>query len=158
MKILVFSDSHSSLRFMYRCVETCKADIIVHLGDHYDDAEALAEKYPHVYAAVGSQPDVADEVNDAVLEEYRKLCKLPKVKAIGEMIGSISSNITLRSRSLFHLRTSKVVGIRCIFFIIWYRSESRSASNIMVAIFNNSDGWNVKPPISNQRCAPFIGA
>ena len=49
------------------------------------NAVALAEKYPHVYAAVGSHPDVADEVNDTVLEEYRKLCKLPKVKAIGEI-------------------------------------------------------------------------
>ena len=50
------------------------------------NAVALAEKYDFVYAAVGSHPDVADEVNDAVLEEYRKLCKLnPKVKAIGEI-------------------------------------------------------------------------
>ena len=49
------------------------------------NACALAEKYAHVYAAVGSHPDVADEVNDRVLEEYRKLCKLPKVKAIGEI-------------------------------------------------------------------------
>ena len=50
------------------------------------NAIALAEKYPFVYAAVGSHPDVADEVNDAVLEEYRKLCKLhDKVKAIGEI-------------------------------------------------------------------------
>ena len=50
------------------------------------NAVALAEKYPFVYAAVGSHPDVADEVNDAVLEEYRKLCKLHnKVKAIGEI-------------------------------------------------------------------------
>ena len=50
------------------------------------NAVALAEKYPHVYAAVGSHPDVADEVNEQVLEEYRKLCKLhPKVKAIGEI-------------------------------------------------------------------------
>ena len=50
------------------------------------NAVALAEKFSHVYAAVGSHPDVADEVNDTVLEEYRKLCKLnPKVKAIGEI-------------------------------------------------------------------------
>ncbi len=48
MKILVFSDSHSSLRFMYRCVEACKPDAIVHLGDYYDDGETLAEKYPHI--------------------------------------------------------------------------------------------------------------
>ena len=49
------------------------------------NAVALSEKYPHVYAAVGSHPDVADEVNETVLEEYKKLCKLPRVKAIGEI-------------------------------------------------------------------------
>ena len=50
------------------------------------NAVALAEKFPHVYAAVGSHPDAADEVNEDVLEEYRKLCKLSsKVKAIGEI-------------------------------------------------------------------------
>lgn len=50
------------------------------------DAIALAETYPHIFAAVGSHPDSADEVNDEVIEEYRKLCKLhPKVKAIGEI-------------------------------------------------------------------------
>ena len=46
---------------------------------------ALAEKYPFVYAAVGTHPDTADEVNEEVIEEYRKLCKLEKVKAIGEI-------------------------------------------------------------------------
>ena len=50
------------------------------------DAIALAETYPHISAAVGSHPDSADEVNDEVIEAYRKLCKLhPKVKAIGEI-------------------------------------------------------------------------
>lgn len=49
-------------------------------------AVALANEYAYIYAAVGSHPDAADEVNDAVLEEYRMLCKLnPKVKAIGEI-------------------------------------------------------------------------
>lgn len=50
------------------------------------NAVALAQRYDHVYAAVGSHPDAASEVTEAVLEEYRKLCKLnPKVKAIGEI-------------------------------------------------------------------------
>ncbi len=49
------------------------------------DCVAMAEKYSHVYASVGSHPDSADEVNEAVLEEYRKLCKHDKVKAIGEI-------------------------------------------------------------------------
>ena len=49
-------------------------------------AVQLATEYDYIYAAVGSHPDAADEVNDAVLEEYRMLCKLnPKVKAIGEI-------------------------------------------------------------------------
>jgi putative phosphoesterase len=48
MKILVLSDSHSSMRFMRQCVERVKPDAIVHLGDHYDDATALAEEYPHI--------------------------------------------------------------------------------------------------------------
>ena len=50
------------------------------------NAVALANTHDYIYAAVGSHPDVADEVNEEVLEEYRKLCKLnPKVKAIGEI-------------------------------------------------------------------------
>ena len=51
------------------------------------NAVALAEKYGYIYAAVGSHPDAADEICDAVLDEYRKLCKLhpQKVRAIGEI-------------------------------------------------------------------------
>ena len=49
------------------------------------NAAAMAQSYPWLYAAVGSHPDSADEVCDSVLEEYRKLCKLDKVKAIGEI-------------------------------------------------------------------------
>ena len=50
------------------------------------NAVRLANEYDYIYAAVGSHPDAADEVNDAVLAEYRELCKLnPKVKAIGEI-------------------------------------------------------------------------
>ena len=50
------------------------------------NASRLSQEYDYIYAAVGSHPDAADEVNEAVLEEYRKLCKLnPKIKAIGEI-------------------------------------------------------------------------
>ena len=49
-------------------------------------AVELAQTYDFMYAAVGTHPDTADEVNDEVIEEYRKLCKLcDKVKAIGEI-------------------------------------------------------------------------
>ena len=50
------------------------------------NASRLAQEYDYIYAAVGSHPDAADEVDEEVLEEYRKLCKLnPKIKAIGEI-------------------------------------------------------------------------
>ena len=50
------------------------------------NAIALAEGYDYIYAAVGSHPDVADEVDEALIEKYRNLCSQhPKVKAIGEI-------------------------------------------------------------------------
>ena len=49
------------------------------------DIIAMAEQYPWLYASVGSHPDSADEVNEQVIEEYRKLCGHEKVKAIGEI-------------------------------------------------------------------------
>ena len=48
MKILVLSDSHSRLRFMRECIEKVKPDAVVHLGDHFDDGEAMAEAYPRI--------------------------------------------------------------------------------------------------------------
>jgi TatD DNase family protein len=50
------------------------------------DSLALANQYDFVYTSVGSHPDSASEVNEDVLEEYRKLCKQsPKIRAIGEI-------------------------------------------------------------------------
>ena len=49
------------------------------------DCIAMAEKYPFVYASVGSHPDSADEVNEEVLAQYRQMAQHPKVKAIGEI-------------------------------------------------------------------------
>lgn len=45
----------------------------------------LAEQYPFLYAAVGSHPDDADHVDDALLARYRALCASPRVRAIGEI-------------------------------------------------------------------------
>ena len=50
------------------------------------NAARLAQRYDYIYAAAGSHPDVADEVNEEVLEEYRRLCREnPRIKAIGEI-------------------------------------------------------------------------
>lgn len=49
-------------------------------------AVELAKKYDYIYAAVGSHPDAADEVNEQVISQYRELVKAnPKVRAIGEI-------------------------------------------------------------------------
>ena len=49
-------------------------------------ASQLARKYDYIYAAVGSHPDAADEVDEEVLNAYRALCREnPKIKAIGEI-------------------------------------------------------------------------
>lgn len=48
MKILVFSDSHSALSFMFRCVRAVKPDAMIHLGDYYDDGAALMEEFPDI--------------------------------------------------------------------------------------------------------------
>lgn len=48
MKILVMSDSHSALSYMRRCIEAVIPDALIHLGDHYDDAEAISEEYPDI--------------------------------------------------------------------------------------------------------------
>ena len=50
------------------------------------NTDKLSREYDYIYAAVGSHPDVADEVDETLLEEYRMLCKQnPKIKAIGEI-------------------------------------------------------------------------
>ena len=50
------------------------------------NVDKLTRQYDYIYGAVGSHPDVADEVNEAVLEEYRAIVAAnPKIKAIGEI-------------------------------------------------------------------------
>lgn len=44
LKILVMSDSHSGLSFMRSCVKAVKPDVLVHLGDYYDDGDTIAQE------------------------------------------------------------------------------------------------------------------
>lgn len=48
MKILVLSDSHCALSFMRRCIEGVKPNAVIHLGDHFDDGQAMKEEYPGI--------------------------------------------------------------------------------------------------------------
>jgi len=69
MKILVLSDSHSALSFMRRCVDSVKPDVLMHLGDYFDDGIAIKEEYPGIpmyqvpgncdrYRYSASQPEI----------------------------------------------------------------------------------------------------
>ena len=49
------------------------------------DIVGMTERYPWLYASVGSHPDSANEVNEAVIDAYRQLCRHEKIKAIGEI-------------------------------------------------------------------------
>ena len=68
-----------------------KQDIVLLMNpgcslDSSRNVDKLTKQYGYIYGAVGSHPDVADEVNEDVLEEYRMLCKQnSKIKAIGEI-------------------------------------------------------------------------
>ena len=48
MRVLVLSDSHSALSFMRYCIGILAPEVVIHLGDHYDDGEALAEEFSHI--------------------------------------------------------------------------------------------------------------
>ena len=49
-------------------------------------ASELSAKYDFIYSAVGSHPDDADHVDEALLETYRQLVRSnPKIRAVGEI-------------------------------------------------------------------------
>jgi TatD DNase family protein len=49
-------------------------------------ASELARRVDYIYAAVGSHPDAADEVDEQVIGIYRGMCREnPKIRAIGEI-------------------------------------------------------------------------
>ena len=72
MKILVMSDSHSSLSFMRRSIHALQPDALIHLGDHFDDGEAMKEEFSHIpmyqvpgncdrYRCMPGQPEILIE-------------------------------------------------------------------------------------------------
>ena len=93
----MFFDSHAHLD--HRRFDEDRAEIFADLKNHNVGyvmdvgcdltssmkAVALAEKYPFVYAAVGSHPDDAANFTDATAAMYAQLAKNPKVCAIGEI-------------------------------------------------------------------------
>ena len=78
MKILVLSDSHSTLRIMRSAVEHLKPDAIVHLGDYFQDGEVIKEEYPNI--AFYQVPGNCDQNRMEHLEPETLCCKVCGIK------------------------------------------------------------------------------
>ncbi len=48
MRVLVLSDSHSGLSFAKRCIQATQPDTLIHLGDYYEDGQALHQAFPRI--------------------------------------------------------------------------------------------------------------
>ncbi len=63
-------------------------EVVVNIGASLDGCKAsieLAEKYPHVYAAVGVHPDEVGELNEEIFEWLKQQYRNDKVVAVGEI-------------------------------------------------------------------------
>lgn len=69
MRIMVVSDSHSGLSYMKHWGRLLKPQVIVHLGDYYDDGQVMGEEFPQSrllqvpgncdrYRCMGKEPEV----------------------------------------------------------------------------------------------------
>jgi len=77
MKLLVFSDSHRSLRGMRDAVEAERPDYVIHLGDLEEDARLLSQEYPQL--AVASVPGNCDGL---VFSPLQKLVTYDSVRIL----------------------------------------------------------------------------
>ena len=102
---------------------------------------ALARRYGYIYAAVGSHPDAADEVNEAVLEEYRSLCREnPKVKAIGEIGLDYHYEDIPRQRQLEAFRAQMALAKELNLPVIVHERDAHEDGMAVVAEFPNVTG------------------
>lgn len=48
LKVIVFSDSHGDVNHMAAAVEQEEPDLVLHLGDYWEDARELSWIYPEL--------------------------------------------------------------------------------------------------------------
>lgn len=77
MKLLVFSDSHRSLRGMRDALEAERPDYVIHLGDLEEDARLLAMEFPSL--PVASVPGNCDGF---VFSPLQKLVTYDRVRIL----------------------------------------------------------------------------
>lgn len=73
MKILVLSDSHGAMQEMRKALRKEKPDMVIHLGDHYSDAEKLSGEFPKIpFEIVSGNCDSGLHASDKLLEIEKK--------------------------------------------------------------------------------------
>lgn len=69
MRIMVASDSHSGLSYMKLWAKLLNPQVIIHLGDYYDDGQVMGEEFPQCrlmqvpgncdrFRCMGTEPEV----------------------------------------------------------------------------------------------------
>lgn len=97
MKILVMSDSHSGLSFMRACIRKIKPDAMIHLGDYYEDAQAMTEEFPKI--PMHRVPGNCDK--------YRMLTREPEI--VVRKIGGVMMYLTHGHRHMVKSGTYQLV-------------------------------------------------
>lgn len=110
MRVLVLSDSHSSLSFMRRAIMSVKPDAVVHLGDHYDDGVAMSEEFPKtVFHIVPGNCD-----------RYRMLLQEPEVRCYevcGVKLFMTHGHLQSVKSSLYRLvRDARSMGAKAVLY------------------------------------------
>ena len=71
MKILVVSDSHHCLGYVYDAIEKEMPDAVLHLGDHRSDAEELSYAFGDLaFCALPGNCDYAPDAPPCITTEY----------------------------------------------------------------------------------------
>lgn len=83
MKLLVFSDSHRSLRSMRDAVELEHPDYVIHLGDLEEDARLLGQEYPQL--AVTGVPGNCDGFVFSPLQKLVNYAGVPILMSHGHI-------------------------------------------------------------------------
>ncbi len=65
MRAAVFSDTHRNTRLMAEAIRRCQPDLVIHLGDHADDAEEVSLDFPDIpFSIVRGNCDFGSDAPD----------------------------------------------------------------------------------------------
>jgi TatD DNase family protein len=111
-RAIMLADSHAHLEMkdfdrdraeVIKRAEDAGVDLIVTVGTTLDDcrkAVSIAGKYKNVYAAIGIHPHDVKEIDDGTYDSLKKLAKMDKVVAFGEIGLDFFRNLSPRETQI----------------------------------------------------------